>query len=155
MCGQEPAWLTGRLASSSSQPVFFYPVTCSTSKKQSMKWQEWLHFGSNAVCFYRSPECRSLSTLLCLLPSAARWSLLLDWEPWGLLGFQHVQWSSGRALVRLGKAIRRHLHTACPEGQGLQIQCCSHTICPVGGFLFQVVLLNVCFLAWYNEYCTV
>lgn len=134
VCGEKPAWLTSRQASSSSWPLFFQPITRSTYKKPSMRWQERWGFVSSPAGFSRSPVSRSLSLLLPLLSFLPPPSV-----PCGLLGcsssFQCVQWGTGHGLVPVGKPIPRHLRTAHP-GQGLQIQCYSCTLCSVGGVCF-------------------
>lgn len=125
---KEPAWLTSRLASTS----FLLP-RCLQYVEAAVHEMAGLTFVSNTACFYRSHECRSLSLLLCLLPSC--W-VVPPSVPCRLLGFQHVQWSSGNVLAPLGKPVQRHLHTAQPEGRGLRVQCYSCTIWPVGGVSF-------------------
>lgn len=127
MCGEEPAWLTSWLASSSSSPLCFYPINSSSYRKQSMKWQ-WLDLVSNTGC-----SCRSLSGWRCACFPLSLGSSFVSPPTVELLGCRW--WSSGHGLAPSGKPTQRPLSTAQP-GQGLQIHCYYCTVCPTGEVFF-------------------
>lgn len=162
MCGEEPAWLMSRLANEQAGQQLFSCTASLTILTRSSPWngRGALNFVNDTANFYRSPECSSLSLLLCLLPKVVGSASVTSASSLCALGAAGLLQQLPACPVELWTCISplRQTHPKAPSHHTPRMGTADsglllHSLIRGRDFSFKFCFWTCAFLAWFNEYC--